>query len=422
MFWLITIQVLAIHPDYLLRHRVLEALRQRWFSLTKDGWHDVVAGLVRERQLELALDSLDQMHKEGTKVNSWLYDLVVYTLCSAEEFDFAIQLMQYRIASGEIYISASLWYHLLDTASRALHHRATLFAYKARVESSYLNPPAGICINILSTAARHGDTYLATSVLRTLGRRSGNPVQLHHYEALLETYMTAKDLRTPFTLLTVMVAAGHPPTEASTRPIFTHLKQSPSLVATAVSILEELHEQDRQIPIQAVNVIMETYILHRDLASALSIYKQLHRFGNSLSPDTATFNLLFRGCTQAARKDLAMFLASEMVVLKVPPDRLTYDRLTLVCLNSENSIDDAWRYYEEMRGLGWWPRNGTAVALARRACARGDQQIWRLVGEEQDRGLPRRKVEKLIEDYWKDGSEEPGKESWKGTRPWKPDQ
>ena len=365
----------------------------------------MVAGLVRERQLELALDTMDQMYKEGIKADSWLYDLVIYTLCSAEEFDLALKFMQHRISSGELYISASLWYYLLDTASRALHHRATLFAYKGRVETSYLNPPAGVCINILSTAARHGDTYLATSVLRTLGRRSGNPIQLHHYEALLETYMTAKDLRTPFTLLTIMAAAGHPPTEASTRPIFTHLSQSPSLAATAVSILEELHEQHRQIPIQAVNVIMEIYVLHRDVASALSIYKNLHRFGDSVNPDTATFNILFRGCARAARKDLAMFLASEMVALKVPPDRLTYDRLTLVCLNSENSIDDAWRYYEEMRSLGWWPRNGTAVALARRACAKRDDRIWRLVGEKQDQGLPKRKVEKLIEDHWKEEPE-----------------
>lgn len=405
-----TVQVLAIHPDYLLRHHILEELRQRWFSLTKDGWHDVVLGLVRDRHLELALDTLDQMQKEGTGIDSWLYDLVIYTLCLAEEFDSAINLMHHRISSGELYISASLWYYLLDTASRALHHRGTLFAYTGRVDSSYLNPPAGMCINLLSTAARHGDIHLATSVLRILNRRSGNPIQIHHYEALLETYMVANDIRMCFIVLTIMSAAGRPPTEASTRPIFTHLRQSPTLVATAVSVLEELREQDHQIPIQAVNVIMEGYIFHRDLASALSTYKTLHRFGGSLSPNTATFNLLFRGCSQAARKDLAMFLASEMVALKVAPDRLTYDRLTLICLNSENSVDDAWRYFEEMRDLGWWPRNGTAMALAKRACARGDERIWRLVDDEQGRGIPKSKVENLIEDYWKQGSEESGNE------------
>ena len=366
----------------------------------------MVAGLIRERQLELALDALDQMHREDANVDSWLYDLMIYTLCSAEEFDSAVNLMQHRLSSGDLHISASLWYYLLDTASRALHHRGTLFAYRGRVETSYLNPPAGICVNILSTAARHGDTYLATSTLRILGRRSGNLIQLHHYEALLETYVTAKDIRATFNLLTIMAAAGHSPTEASTRPIFTYLRQSPSLAATAVSILVELNEQDRQIPIQAVNVIMQAYIYHSDLASALEIYKTLHTFGDSLSPDTATFNLLFRGCTQAARKDLAMFLASEMVALKVAPDGLTYDRLVLVCLSSESRIDDAWRYFEEMRDLGWWPRYGTGIALARRACERGDRRIWRLVNDEEDKGIPKGKMEKLIREHWKGSSAE----------------
>ena len=374
----------------------------------------MIIGLVRERHLELALDTLEQMRNEEIQVDPWLYDLVIYTLCSAEEFDSAINLMQDRISSGELYISASLWYYLLDTASRALHHRGTLFVYSGRVESSYLNPPSGICTNILSTAARHGDIYLATSVLRVLGRRSGNPIELHHYEALLETYMTAKDVRTSFDLLTIMSAAGRHPTEASTRPIFSHLRQSPTLVPTAVSTLEELREQDRQIPIQAVNVIMEAYIFHRDLGSALSIYKTLYRFGEPLSPDTATFNLFLRGCSKAARKDLAMFLASEMVALKVAPDRLTYDRLILVCLSSENSIEDAWRYFDEMRDLGWWPRNGTATALAMRACARGDERVWRLAGEEQGRGLSKAKIESLIDNDWKHGSEEPRREVGSG--------
>ena len=374
----------------------------------------MIVGLVREQHLEFALDSLDQMHSEDIQVDSWLYDLVIYTLCSAEEFDSAINLMQHRMSLGERHISASLWYYLLDTASRALHHRATLYVYRGRVESSYLNPPSGVCINILSTAARHGDIYLATSVLRVLGRRSGNPIQLHHYEALLETCMTAKDVRTSFILLTIMSAAGHHPTGASTRPIFTYLRQSPTLVPTTVPILEELREQDRPIPIQAVNVIMEAYIFHRDLASALSIYKTLYRFGDSLNPNTATFNLLLRGCSRAARKDLAMFLASEMVALKVAPDRLTYDRLVLVCLSSENSIEDAWRYFDEMRDLGWRPRNGTTVALAMRACVRGDERVWRLRGEEQGKGLSEAKIESLIDNYWKRGSEEPRKEFGSG--------
>ena len=399
-------QVLAIHPDYLLRHHILEELRGRWFSLTNDGWHDVVAGYIRDRQLEVALDTIEQMYKEGFQVDPWLYDMMIYNLCTAEEFDAALDLMQHRVSSGERNISATLWYHLLDSASRALHHPATLFVYRARVEPSYLNPAAGICINILNTAARHGDTYLATSVFRLLGCRSGNAVQLHHYEALLETYIAANDLRMALALLTTMTATGHTPSESSTRPIYAFLKKSPNLPTKALCILEDLREQDRQIPIQALNVIMQASIWHHDFHAALSLYKSFQALAPDSNPDTASFNILFRGCVSAARKDLAMFLASEMLALRIAPDALTYDRLILVCLNTESTVDDAWRYFSEMRELGWWPRGGTAIALAKRACEKGDQRIWELARGEKGGVIEIVRMRQLVRDYWKGGLEE----------------
>ena len=354
----------------------------------------------------MALDALEEMRKEGIKIEAWLYDTMIYSLCSAEEFESALDLMQRRTLDGELHISGNVWYHLLDSASSALHYRATLFAFRARVEPRYLNPSAGMCINILNTAARHGDTYLATSVLRILGRRSGKPIQLHHYEALLDTYIAANDLGTALTLLTIMTAAGHPPTELSTRPIFIYLKRSPELPAKAISILEDLREQDRQIPIQAINVIMQASIHHRNLDSALNTYNRLHTIAPTAQPDTSTFNILFRGCAQAARKDLAMFLASEMVALKIAPDALTYDRLILVCLSSETDIDDAWRYSEEMKSFGFEPRDGTYTALMRRACEQGDERAWKLVDESRERGMPEQTIRQLVGESWKGGVEE----------------
>ena len=364
-----------------------------------------MAGLIRDRQLEMALDALDRIRKEGVRIESWLYDMIIYTLCSAEEFDAVIKLMELRLSDGELNISASLWCYILDTASRALHHSATLFVYRARVETLYLNPPAGMCINILSTAARYADTYLATSVLRLLGRRSGNPIQLHHYEALLETYVNANDIRTALALLSLMSAAGHSPTDASTRPVYRHLCQSPELPAQAVSILQDLREEDRQVPIQAANVVMQAYIFQGDLSAALSIYKTLYKFGIDLKPNTGSYNVLFRGCAQGARKDLAMFLASEMVALKVPPDALTYDRLILVCLNSEDDIEDAWRYHEEMDAHGWWPRDGTILSLARRACEQGDRRVWKLERSPGGKGIPTLRLQALIREHWRGGPE-----------------
>lgn len=370
------LRVLAIHPDYIMRKDILEHLRQRWFTVTEDGWHNLIVGMIRDRQLEMALDTVEllQGEEEETKIKPWLYDMIVYTLCDVEEFDEALKIMRYRGSSGELLISGTLWSYLLDTASRALHYGATLYAWRKRVETSYFNPPSGVCINVLSTAARRGDFHLATDVFRILGNRA-ETLQLFHYESLLETYLASSDLKTAFTLLSVMISSGVPPSESSTRPIYLHLRQNASSPASALSILRDLHESNRPICAPAVNVIIEAFVHHRDLDSAIETYKTLHELCPS-GATTSTFNALFRGCAKAVRKDLAMFFVSEMVALKVAPNALTYDRLVLVCLNADEEeaeeektgqgFADAWRYFEEMRRMSWWPRAGTMMALAKR--------------------------------------------------------
>lgn len=103
-----------------------------------------------------------------------------------------------------------------------------------------------------------------------------------------------------------------------------------------------------------------------------------------------------------------MYLAAEMVTLQVAPDALTYDRLILVCLNSleaekeqHETFLDAWRYFEEMRQMDLWPRQGTVVALAKRCCERGDERVWGLVGSGGQKGMGIREMEKFISDHWR---------------------
>ena len=111
-----------MHPSYTFRSEILhEMLHQRWFTLSTDGWHDLVAGLIKDRQLEMALDKLEQMNVEGIRIQPWLHDMMVYILCEAEEIDEALKIMRQRTSNGEMILSATLWYSFLDAASRALH-------------------------------------------------------------------------------------------------------------------------------------------------------------------------------------------------------------------------------------------------------------------------------------------------------------
>lgn len=399
------LQVLAIHPDYLIRTILLEEMRRRWFSVSNDGWHDLIAGLLRDRQIELALDLFDFVRKEGIGIQSWLQDMIVYILCDIEEFDEVLAITRQRVSSGNLTISPTLWFYILDTASRSLHHSATLYVWRKRVETFYLNPPSGMCVNILSTAARHGDFRLASDVCRILGNRR-EKLQLHHYESLLESYTVASDLKTALNILSVMTSSGVSPSASSVRPVYTLLCQTPSLLPSAVPILHELREMDHPVPITVVNVVIQAFVTQKDLGSAVETYNTLQVLCPS-GPITATFNELFRGCWQAARKDLAMFLASEMVALNIAPDLLTYDRLILICLKAaathgaEDAYDDAWRYFQEMRGMSWWPCRKTILELLQAGAEKSDERVSSLAGEEgTSNGIPMAELEPLLRQYW----------------------
>ena len=377
------LKVLSVHPDYILRQRMLHELHERWFTITEDGWHDVIVGLIRDRQLEVAMVNLENIERQGIKVCPWLYDILVYNLCELSEFDEALRVMQRRFFSGEAPISLTLWHHFLDSASRSLHYDSVAFVWRNRVELGYLNLSCGICINVLNTAARKGDTKLATAVFHTLQSRN-HTFDIHHYEALLESWLASDDLKAALTILSVMLQARLPPTEASTRAIFGYLCDDYGRPTEALQILRRLQEEDRPIPHAAFNVVLEAFIRFNDLGSALESYKTMHLIIPK-GPDTSTFNTLLRGCRHTNRFDLAMFFASEMTALNIPPNALTYDRLILACLAERDTADrgfgNAWKYYEEMRQMGWSLRAGTLRFLGRTGCEVEDERIFELVQE-----------------------------------------
>jgi hypothetical protein len=113
--------VLAIHPDYLLRNEIMQAMKERWLGLSPDGWHNLVVGLLRDRQIEMAIDKLEQMQSDQIPIQPWLYDIFLYKLCDVGEYDQAYQLLTHRVQSERKEISPATWYFLLDAFSRAFH-------------------------------------------------------------------------------------------------------------------------------------------------------------------------------------------------------------------------------------------------------------------------------------------------------------
>lgn len=400
------LKVLSVHPSYLFRAEILEAMRQRWFTLTDDGWHDLIAGMIRDRQIEFAIDTLHMLHDAGKRIESWLHDLFTYTLCDLEEFDEVLFLMRYREDAGEYDMSPGLWFHILDTASRSFNHKATAYAWRKRVETGFLIPSLGMCVNVIDTAARHGDSRLASDVFRVLRERNYTP-QIYHYEALIESFAVgpSAELKPAAEVLSTMAVAGIPPTEGSTRPIFLLLKQYPKLISDLMTILEDFKTANRPIPSPLVNLVLEAHISQKKLSAALEFYKT--RLSNFLpsGPTLQTIHILLRCCHLARRKDIAMFLAQELLRLKIRPVSETFDYLILAYLyglpedheRPEQGWDDAWRYFVEMHEFGFAPSIDTYEALATKGCEMEDDKVWRLIPErDEDSGDVKTEVELRI--------------------------
>ena len=382
------LKVLTIHPDYVLRAEMLEAMRQRWFTLTDDGWHDLMAGLLRDRQIESAIETLYMLHDAGKRIESWLHDLFVYTLCDLDEFDEVLHVMRHRNDDGELEISPALWDNILDTASRSLHLETTAYAWRKGVESGFLDPSLGMCLNVINTAARHGDSRLALDVFRVLQERNYAP-KIYHYEALIEAFASGSepDLKRATNVILDMVNAGIPATAATVSPLYLLLKQYPRLLQQLINLLEDLQQAKRPVPPALINLLLEVYVFHNQPSAAMEFYK--HRFTTFIpsGPSLQTIHILLKGCHLARRKDMAMSLAQELLRLKLRPTSETYNYLILACLHGQpedgehpdQGWDDAWRYYEETQQYDLRPSIDTFEALALKGCEMNDDRIWRLI-------------------------------------------
>ncbi|KAF2768227.1 hypothetical protein EJ03DRAFT_328427 [Teratosphaeria nubilosa] len=427
------LRVLAVHPDHLLRADVLEYMRNRWLELNAEGMHDVAAGLLREGLFEQAMNRIDGMQREGVQAQPWLLDMAVYMLCAAGEVEEAHRVMRQRFDRGEMTLSRTVWHTLLDIGSYYRHHPSTALVWNSQVNTGYINPASGICLNVLVTASQAGDALLATDVFSQLSKR-GAQFQLIHYQLLMDCYLNTAnpDLTRALSILTIMTIEKLVPTVFETRALFRHMRNRLDLVKEAFTILRSLHDQGRRIPLAALNLLIECYVEQKDLDGALKVYKLMHSFAPPSSSNThitfaniETFNLLLKGCRVVSPPDEAQasFLVSELLALRIKPTSLTYDRLILVFIEAGTHalqtaavssppdetqrarglelLDWAFRHFADMRAvsaydsssssmtgeaLGWMPRFGTVELLAVQLAKVGDGRCWDVLQAGEDVG------------------------------------
>ncbi|KAG5927703.1 hypothetical protein E4U42_001908, partial [Claviceps africana] len=230
---------LTNHPDYVLRQDVVDTMKEYWFPVDTVAKQNLVLGLLRDEQYELAYLRLTEMMDQKVCIDLWVYDVFVVVLgklCFLDE----MLLLLYRRKSlvREDKDMTSLLYYALDVCSQAFHHAGTVFAWNSLVRTSLLPPSDGVVENVLATAARHGDTALATEALDKISQRTR--LLAHHFESAVEAFSVQGDMDGAFRTLAVMKKNGIPVVRATTRAVHEALARYPKLIRDAQQSLRDL--------------------------------------------------------------------------------------------------------------------------------------------------------------------------------------
>ncbi|PCG94545.1 Hypothetical protein PENO1_077980 [Penicillium occitanis (nom. inval.)] len=352
------LEVLAVHPDYLLRQEVIEALRARWLSLSPAGWHHVIAGLLRENQLELALDRLDQMERKGILLEQWLHSLLIYKLCDVDEFSEALRLIRSRPNKAKS-ISSAMWLYLLRAAMRRSHFETVEYVWKNAVDLGYQELSVADCRDVLGFAAECGDSILVEAVFRHLSTLQTH-LTAYEYGKLVQVYAGNADIEAAFGIVCQMHKHNVSIDSKSTEPILKSLETQLSDPTTLWNDIRGLKKEGFNIPIELANIVLEhtgnlfnlgALSSSKAIEIAVSIYKDLFDVCTS-GANTDTFNHLFSLCHQTRRPEICTFFAKEMAALDVPPDQKTLETLILICLDAGNR-SSAEKYLADLKAQGW---------------------------------------------------------------------
>ncbi|KAJ5569543.1 Ribonucleoprotein LSM domain eukaryotic/archaea-type [Penicillium hispanicum] len=343
------LQVLAVHPDYMLRQEILHTLRDRWLTVSPTGWHFVVAGLIREHQFELAFEQIAMMERKDIPIENWLHSMLIYNLCDFEEFDEVYRLMRTRFEQGYD-MSRQLWSHVLTQASDAVHYDTTHFVWRRMVELGYLHPTIPVCRSALQTFSDAADVDMTLAVIRFC-TESGFTLGSKDYEKLLKAHLKNGDLYSALGDLCTMQEAAIYIKYGVTLPIFTFMVRQNKDPREAWQMLKELSNQKRKIPVAAVRVIFEVceHVAKNDSTvadDALGFYKELYTLCPA-GPDVRIFNSLLRTCRSAGNREAGMFLVKEMAALKVLPNATTFEIIIFMCLDAGNYKSAYW-YFQDL--------------------------------------------------------------------------
>ena len=406
------LRVLVNHPDYLIREDVLRIMRDRWYEFSPHTHNDLLLGLLRDGQYELAMEKFDGHFAQGDFVPKFVFDVFIYKFAELGFFDDALRILHHRMRHFRwpySQPSEAQWYYLLERASEDLEYKCVKYVWARQVAAGGVShrdsgdtqrrliPPDGVVENVLATAARYGDVKMAMEAIQILTGR-GVKLRLCHYETLVETYVAAGELENAVLSLFIMTNASVEPRRSTTRPILRSLLEHPDLLDAAIAwlaphLLEAVDGVKKMYdpPPAAFTVALEAVLQIRGMNGphgALEMLKKAATDGRILLEADA-FNAILREClTVDSIKELEVLMRES----RVPVNSDTLE--TFLMIYSEHGN---YEYVQRWGLVAISPqarRNNLSISwdamnkFIRRALDEEDQVAWKAVTYCRNHGIP----------------------------------
>ncbi|KAK0620368.1 hypothetical protein B0T14DRAFT_230672 [Immersiella caudata] len=328
-FYHAALRLLAVHPNYIERAKILRDMKNKNMALTAEGKTSVALGLLRDEQYEMALDYLNEMARDAVDTPAWVFDIFIFVLGKKGFNEEALKLMLQRPErplEGAALPTATLWYFLMDECSAAYNYRGTRYLWDNMVRSKIV-PSDGMVNNVLLTASRHGDLDLAEQAIQSLSQRS---VKLgkHHYEALIDCYLACEDAENALRVLAIMKRAAIVDLMESTK-IIRHALEHSALTATEIATLPRILRKSSDATPEAEALLIDVLCRRKELNLALEIFKNsdtLQRAG----PELHTYFRVHESFLSAPLKHRQPSVEEAALVLSTVERFASYDEVHIV--------------------------------------------------------------------------------------------
>ncbi|KAF4620466.1 hypothetical protein D9613_000620 [Agrocybe pediades] len=387
----------GIQPTPVLFSHLIHAQRDRpatnlWYALERmkhygmkpnaSVYTSIITCLVNESNIETVLRVFFMMKKEGIVPELSAAQAAIILAAECGYSQLAIEIAKYFEAVSVRRLESSAWIACLSSASRNLYVEGVSTCWPIVVNEFAHTPNEGICLAVLSTAARHGLPELAMDVLRVL--KNGNiEWQEYHFAALIEAFCRNDQLKEALTTPRLMRTNGIEPADTTTSFIFECIKRDVDVLDSATTMIDEIYAADGSVDIDALKVVVRASIFLGDLQRAVGIYKSFSDY--DLEPDLAVFNLLLEGCVTAQHRPLGDLLLTDMKKHKVQPNEETYKNMIRLCL-TQTVYEDAFYYLEEMKAAGYVPPREIYVALSEKCISAEDSRSHMVLQEMRECG------------------------------------